>query len=139
MKLSVGKWTKIFLVGAFLGLSVLGFMIKLPSGFRHIDKELHALFYFLAAGFLNVLFANNKIHRHLLIFGILFVLGVTIEYAQEYSNTFLHKKIHGRYDKEDVQANLKGLIAFSIVWFIYFGFSLLTKRQPVSKSAEISQ
>lgn len=139
MKLSIGKWTKILLVGAFLGLSVFGFMIKLPSMFRHIDKEMHTLFYFLAAAFLNILFANNKIHRHLLIFGILFVLGVSIEYAQEYSNTFFHKKIHGRYDKEDVQANLKGLVAFSIVWFIYFGFRLLTKRQPVSKTAEISQ
>lgn len=139
MKLSVSNWTKIFLVGTFLGLSILGFMIKLPSSFRHIDKELHALFYFLAAAFLNVLFADNKIHRHLLIFGILFVLGVTIEYAQEYSNKFFHKKIHGRYDKEDVQANLKGLIAFSIVWFIYFGFRLLTKRQHLLKSEDINQ
>lgn len=139
MKLSIGKWVKIFLVGAFLGLSILGFMIKLPSGFRHIDKELHALFYFLAAAFLNILFVNRKIPNHLLIFVILFVLGVSIEYAQEYSNKFFHKKIHGRYDKEDVEANLKGLIAFSIVWFIYFGFSLLTKRLPVSKSADINQ
>lgn len=139
MKLSVGKWTKIFLVGAFLGLSVLGFMVKLPAAFRHIDKEMHTLFYFLAAAFLNVLFANNKIHRHLLIFVILFVLGVSIEYAQEYSNAFFHKKIHGRYDKADVEANLKGLIAFSIVWFIYFCFRLVTKKQPVSESSEISQ
>jgi hypothetical protein len=139
MKLSVGKWAKIFLVGALLGLSILGFMIKLPSSFRHIDKELHTVFYFLAAAFLNLLFANNKIRRHLLIFVILLVLGVTIEYAQEYSNKFFHAKIHGRYDKEDVQANLKGLIAFSIVWFIYFGFSLLTKRQHLLKSEDINQ
>lgn len=139
MKLSVGKWTKIFLVGAFLGLSILGFMIKLPSAFRHIDKEMHTLFYFLAAAFLNILFGNRKIPNHLLIFVILFVMGVSIEYAQEYSNTFLHKKIHGRYDKADVEANLKGLIAFSIVWFIYFGFKLLTKRQRLLNNEDINQ
>lgn len=138
MKLSVSIRVKIFLALAFLGCSILGFMVKLPSVFRHHDKEMHALFYFLGAAFLNVLFANNKIHRHILIFSILFVFGVSIEYAQEYSNKFFAKRIHGRFDKADVQANLKGLIAFSVVWFIYLGFSFLTKKQQVSKRTEIS-
>jgi hypothetical protein len=127
MSLQLKSWTKIFLVFAFAGLSVLGFMIKLPSAFRHVDKEMHSIFYFMAAAFLNLLFAERKIARHLLIFGILYLFGVSIEYAQEYSNKFFHVRIHGRYDKEDILSNLKGLIAFSIPWFLYVVFSFVSK------------
>ena len=98
--------------------AVVGFMVKLPSGFRHMDKELHATFYFLAAAFLNVLFAGTKIARHALIFIALYLFGVAVEYAQEFSNKFYYKRIHGRFDPEDVQWNLKGLIAFSLLWFL---------------------
>jgi hypothetical protein len=100
-------------------LSIVGFMIKLPSSFRHIDKELHALFYFSAAAFLNILFTNKNIINHFLIFLLLFLFGVIIEYAQEYSNALFHIKIHGRFDLEDVQANLKGLILFSLIWIFF--------------------
>jgi VanZ family protein len=100
-------------------LSIVGFMIKLPSSFRHIDKELHALFYFSAAAFINILYANKKIIKHLVIFLLLFLFGVMIEYTQEYSNTLFHIKIHGRFDLEDVQANLKGLILFSLMWLFF--------------------
>ena len=129
MKLAFSNSTKLFLVMACCIFSIIGFMVKLPSGFRHFDKELHSLFYFLAAAFLNVLFTNKRIGIHILIFIILFLFGVSIEYAQEYSNKLLHTRIHGRFDIEDVQSNLKGLIAFSILWIIYYVFSLLTIKK----------
>ncbi|NOT94496.1 hypothetical protein [Ferruginibacter sp.] len=119
MKSLLNNRTKILLVAACFALSIYGFMIKLPSAFRHYDKELHSLFYFLAAAFLNILFTNKKITIHLLLFGILYLFGMAIEYVQEYSNKFFHKRIHGRYDIEDIQSNLKGLIAFSLLWIIY--------------------
>ena len=119
--MKLNTWTKLFLVSAAFIVAVICFMIKLPAGFKHIDKELHAAFYFLAAAFLNFLFANKKIGIHLLIFVVLFLFGILIEYAQEYSNKILHEKIHGRFDPEDVKSNLKGLVAFSICWMVYVG------------------
>lgn len=118
MKLSSSQ--KIFLTIVCFVIAIIGFMVKLPSVFRHYDKELHTLFYFLAAGFLNVLFADNKLTRHILIFAVLCLFSISIEYAQEYSNKLLHKTIHGRYDPEDVKANLTGLVAFSVLWMIYY-------------------
>jgi hypothetical protein len=100
-------------------MSVVGFLIKLPSGFRHADKELHALFYFSAAAFLNILFTNKKVLVHIVIFAVLYLFGMAIEYAQEYSNKLFHKRIHGRYDVEDIRANFKGLVLFSVLWIMY--------------------
>ena len=100
-------------------LALVGFMVKLPSGFRHIDKELHALFYFLAAAFLNILFTKKRVLVHILIFAALYYIGIAIEYAQAYSNELLHKRIHGRYDPEDVRANLNGLLLYSALWIVY--------------------
>lgn len=111
--------TKLILVILCLFVSVAGFLIKLPSGFRHVDKELHSLFYFLAAAFLNLLFVYKSVTRHALVFAVLYFFGIAIEYAQDYSNKFFHKRIHGRFDPEDVQANLKGLLFFSAVWIVY--------------------
>lgn len=111
-------------------------MIKLPSVFRHFDKELHSLFYFLAAAFLNILFTNKKITIHLLIFGILYLFGMAIEYAQEYSNKFFHKRIHGRYDIEDIQSNLKGLIAFSLLWIIYVMLCYAYKKITIKNAVK---
>jgi len=129
MKLPLNKWTKIILATVCFAIAIIGFMIKLPSSFRHFDKELHSLFYFLAAAFLNLLFTNKKIAGHLFIFGSLYLFGVAIEYAQAYSNKLLHVRIHGRYDQEDVQSNLRGLIAFSILWIIGVAFlSVYNKR-----------
>ena len=111
---------KVVLVTGWLLVSIVGFMVKLPRGFRHYDKELHAAFYFMAAAFLNILFANGKFTRHILIFGLLLLFSVTIEYAQEYSNKLLRKRIHGRFDPEDVKYNLRGLIGFSLLWVPYW-------------------
>jgi hypothetical protein len=119
MTLKINNWVKALLVFICLILSVVGFMIKLPSAFRHYDKELHAVFYFCAAGFLNVLFTNGKFTRHLLIFILLYIFSVSIEHAQEYSNKLFHTRIHGRYDPEDIKYNLRGLIAYSVVWIFY--------------------
>lgn len=100
-----------------------------------MDKELHALFYFLAAAFLNILFAKRNLIVHLVIFGFLFVFGYCIEMAQEYSNKFFRSRIHGRFDPEDVEWNLKGLVYFSIVWVIYQGLRyLLRKPAPVTET-----
>jgi hypothetical protein len=43
---------------------------------------------------------------------------MAIEYAQAYSNRFFRKRIHGRFDPEDLEWNLKGLIAFSVLWVL---------------------
>ena len=136
MTLLLSNRVKILLVAACFAASIYGFMIKLPSAFRHYDKELHSLFYFLAAAGLNILFAKRKIIIHLLIFGMLYFLGVAIEYAQEYSNKFFHKRIHGRYDVEDIQSNVKGLLAFSILWVLYTGLGFVYKKAVVKKVAD---
>lgn len=136
MKLFLNKKNSLLLVALFLVFSIIGFMVKLPSAFRHYDKELHSLFYFLAAAFLNILFAKKRFTIHILIFAFLFLLGMCIEYAQEYSNQFFRKRIHGRYDKEDVLSNLKGLIAFSVVWVIYAGVTFFIKKPAMQKEAD---
>jgi VanZ family protein len=123
----------------FLVLSIIGFMVKLPSVFRHYDKELHSLFYFLAAAFLNILFAKKRFTKHILIFAFLYLLGMSIEYAQEYSNQFFRKRIHGRYDKEDVLSNLKGLITFSVVWVIYVGIAFFIKKPAMQQETDKSK
>ena len=61
---------------------------------------------------------------------ILYLFGITIEFAQEYSNSLFHSRIHGRYDPEDVKYNLKGLIAFSVIWICYIiGTSVYNKLE----------
>ena len=119
---------KYFTVAICIGLSCYGFLIKLPLPFRKIDTELHALFFFIAAAFLNVLFKTKKLNNHLLIFGMLFLFGSLIEFAQDYSNKLLHKKIHGNFDPNDLRFNLIGLTAFSIFWFIYYLITLIWKK-----------
>jgi hypothetical protein len=138
MKLKLGMRIKMLMVFIFLILSILGFMIKLPVAFRHSDKELHAVFYFAAACFLNILFTNKKAVIHVMIFAILYLFGIAIEYAQEYSNKFFHTKIHGRYDPEDVKYNLTGLVLFSAIWILYMLSvlaykGLILKRQKIVK------
>lgn len=127
--MKLDKWTKVYFTGIFIASSVFGFMIKLPAVFRHNDKLLHSLFYFLAAAFLNILFANVKLFRHVILFIFLFLFGVGIEFAQEFSNKFLHKKIHGRFDIEDIHANLNGLILFTLIWIVYFFFTKISKEK----------
>jgi hypothetical protein len=118
MKIGLTTSQRILFAFVCFAIAIFGFMLKLPSVFRHMDKELHATFYFLAAAFLNILFAKRKLVRHVVIFIALYLFGMTIEFAQAYSNKFFRKRIHGRFDPEDVQWNLKGLIAFSLVWIL---------------------
>ncbi|RYZ62647.1 MAG: hypothetical protein EOO14_01660 [Chitinophagaceae bacterium] len=129
MKTSLSVSQRMLMVIFFFVVAVIGFMVKLPPAFRHIDKELHAAFYFLAAAILNVLFAKTKLIKHIVIFGSLYLFGIAIEFAQAYSNQFFHKRIHGRFDPEDVRWNLKGLALFSMLWLICAGFILIYKRR----------
>lgn len=118
MKFKIGTGTKIAIVIFCFIASVIGFLVKLPSAFRHIDKELHFAYYFLAAALLNILFGIRNFAKHILVSVILYFFGVGIEFAQEMYNKVFHVRFHGRYDPEDVKANLEGLAAFSIVWVI---------------------
>lgn len=128
MAFKLNNWGKAILVFICLAASIVGFMVKLPSVFRHHDKFLHAAFYFLAAAFLNILFSNRKLYWHILIFVILYLFSISIEYAQEYSNKFFRVRIHGRYDPEDVKYNLYGLVAFSALWLLYWLASMSMKK-----------
>ncbi|MGN6417283.1 MAG: hypothetical protein ACTHMC_07320 [Pseudobacter sp.] len=136
MEIKLNNWVKVFLVFVCLVVSVVGFMIKLPSVFRGHDKELHAVFYFLAAAFLNILFTNGRFTVHILIFAILYFFSVGIEYAQEYSNKLLRKRIHGRYDPEDVKQNLKGLLAYSLLWITYRLGVFVYRRSTLKEASE---
>lgn len=129
MKPFLSPAKKYLLVFVCMAAAIYGFMIKLPSGFRHIDKELHSLFYFLAAAFFNLLFVKRSFIKHGVVFVLLYLFGAGIELAQEYSNRFFRNRIHGRYDPEDVQANLTGLIAFSAVWCVVVVLLLLFKKE----------
>ena len=133
MKIRLKAWQKVLIVLVCFAVAILGFMIKLPSGFRHIDKQLHAAFYFGAAAFLNVLFAGTKFLRHVIIFIVLYLFGMTIEYSQEYSNRFFHRRIHARFDPEDIQSNLNGLLAFSMVWIVSTIIILVYKKAFLKK------
>ena len=119
---------RLLIMGVFFTVAVIGFMVKLPSLFRHFDKELHASFYFLAAAFINILFMTKKLKWHVLKFVLLASFGVLIEFSQAYSNKFFHKRIHGRFDPEDLKWNLLGLISFSVLWLIYMGTAILYKK-----------
>lgn len=109
------------------------FLIRLPIPFRHVDKELHAIFFFLAAVFLNILFKVKKLNSHLLIFGMLFLFGALIEFTQEYSNNLFHKKIHGNFDQQDLKFDLLGLLSFSIIWFLTLIVSFIPKSFKENK------
>ena len=125
---------RIILTVLCFGIALAGFMVKLPAVFRHHDTELHTLFYFLAAGFLNILFVKRSLAGHLLVFALLYLMGMGIEYAQEYSNSLVRQPIHGRYDSEDIDANLKGLVYFSVVWAGYIVLWYATRSTRSIKS-----
>lgn len=118
--------TIILVVGTLVSLFC--FMIKLPVPFRGIDTSLHALFFFLASAFINLLFGVKTIKTHLLIFGMLFLFGTLIEFAQEYSNTLVRKRIHGNFDPQDLKFNLMGLSFFSLIWFSYYIIGKLIRK-----------
>jgi hypothetical protein len=128
MKFGLTVRQRVFIVLTLFAIAIIGFMLKLPSGFRHIDKELHTAFYFGAAAFLNILFARTNLLRHAAIFIALYLFGMAIEWAQAYSNRFFRTRIHGRFDPEDLQSNLYGLVAFSAVWFVVVVVMLAYKK-----------
>ncbi len=132
MKINLTTGQKIFIASFCFAIAVIGFMVKLPSAFRHYDKVLHSVFYFLAAAFLNILFAK----RHIVIFIFLYLFGIGIELSQAYSNKLLKTRIHGRYDPEDVQSNLKGLIVFSVLWCLYKLIRFVLKKDALHKLQE---
>ena len=138
MKLNLSIWSKLFIAVFCFGIAVVGFMLKLPAVFRGMDKEMHAAFYFLAAAFLNILFAKRNLIIHACIFGFLYLFGYGIELAQEYSNKFFHKRIHGRFDPEDVASNLQGLLYFSAVWIVVVALSLLFRKTSAATEVEVS-
>lgn len=127
MKIHLSLWQKMALAAAAFAVAIPGFMIKLPSVFSHYDKQLHSLFYFLAAGFLNILFAKRSLLIHAFIFAGLYAFGMAIEYAQQYSNTYFQQRIHGNADPEDIHANLTGLIAFSSLWMVYLVIAYIAR------------
>jgi hypothetical protein len=97
-------------------------MLKLPRIFHHFDKELHALFYFFAAFVLTALYPK----KHVFIALFLAFFGVCIEVAQHLSNRLFVKRIHGRFDSEDVIANCKGIIFFSFIYICWRLFKKIT-------------
>jgi hypothetical protein len=136
-------WQKIVVTIAAFAVAIICFMVRLPSSFSHVDKELHTLFYFLAAALLNILFAKRNVLIHAFIFGLLYTFGVCIEYAQQYSNTYLHKKIHGNADPEDIHANLQGLIVFSALWICYaatmFVWNAIKRKDASGNAPSVKQ
>lgn len=119
LNFSDNKNFKLYLALTLFAFSIVGFMMKLPRFFHHYDKELHALFYFFATCFLLLLYSK----RWFIIPVSLFVFGVLIELAQNFSNKIsiriIGKRIHGRFDPEDIFFNLLGiligLVAFSLL------------------------
>jgi hypothetical protein len=114
-------------IGLLLTLLILfffGFMIKLPSIFRHHDRELHFLFYLLNAIFFNLILGKEKLTNLIIIFFSLLFFGIGIEVLQELSNHISTKKIHGNFDPVDVFYNVMGLIVATLFW----GVSLMLKK-----------
>ncbi len=122
------------LIAICFGLAVYCFMIKLPVPFRKIDKECHALFFFSAAAFLNVLLQIRKPGQHFLVFCILFLFGVLIEFSQDYSNQFFRKRIHGNFDPLDLKYNTTGASLFSVLWCGWYVMQLFGKSKQNSPS-----
>ena len=51
---------------------------------------------------------------------MLLFFSVLIEFAQEYSNVFFNKCIHGKFDSQDLKYNIFGLLGFSFFWMFYY-------------------
>jgi hypothetical protein len=119
----VNTTSKIIIVIICFILAITGFLIKIPVPLRGNDKLLHTAFYFMAAAFLNLLFKK----RHIIIFILLALFGVLIEYLQQLSNKITGTRIHGRFDVEDIYANLKGLLLYSAIALVFFLLSRIYK------------
>ena len=126
---------KIIIVFICLICSLIGFLVKIPVPLRGHDKLEHAAFYFLAAAFLHILFRKGLI----LILLILALFGVLIEYLQQVANKVMHSHIHGRFDVEDIQANLKGLAVYAALALLIFAFRYLGKSGDKKEDQNIKQ
>lgn len=104
----------IILVICFI-CAVIGFLVKIPVPLRGNDKLLHSVFYFGAAAFLHILFGRGLV----VILISLALFGVMIEYLQPLCNKIFHTRIHGRFDKEDIYANLKGLAVYTAIAVVF--------------------
>ena len=113
------KKSDIAIILSLVAISFIGFMIRLPSIFRHHDRELHFLFYLLISIFFNLIYAQKKIINHFIIFFVFLIFGIGIEIFQELSNHLFDKKIHGRFDPVDIFCNVSGLVFASLFWFFY--------------------
>jgi hypothetical protein len=109
---------KLVIVLLCLVLATVGFLIKIPVALRGNDKLLHTGFYFCAAAFFHLLFRKGIA----IILLILALFGVLIEYLQPLMNKLTHSNIHGRFDKEDIYANCKGLALYVgvalVIWVV---------------------
>lgn len=112
----------IILVTCFV-FAVIGFLIKIPVPLRGNDKLLHTLFYFGAAAFLHVLFGRGLVF----ILAGLALFGVMIEYLQPLCNKIFHTRVHGRFDKEDIYANLKGLAFYTAIAVVFLSIRYLVR------------
>ena len=124
--MNVSKYRNALIV-FFFTAAIAGFMIKLPAPLRKTDKECHALFFFLAAAFLNAVLQIKKPGKHLLVFCFLILFGIIIEISQDFSNHFFKRRIHGHFDPMDVKYDLAGAIAFSVVWLVWYGLKAIGK------------
>ncbi|NCI47101.1 hypothetical protein [Sediminibacterium soli] len=107
---------------------LIGFLIKIPKPLRGNDKLLHTAFYFCAAGFLQLFFPKKL----LVICLFLLLFGIGIEYLQEYSNTITHTRIHGRFDREDIYANAKGLALYLPIGIVFWIWAERRKKRQSS-------
>lgn len=131
--------TKVFIAFFCTLAAFIGFMVKLPSEFHRIDKLLHAGFYCCAAAFFNLLFEAKSVWKHAIIFALLFLFGVGIEFAQESWNRWFHVRIHGRFDPEDIRANLKGLLLFSGIWLLLMAGRLVFRGRKGVEGGKVGE
>lgn len=104
---------------AFVIISYAGFMLKLPSIFIGLDKELHFAFYFFASAFLSVVLYKRSSFAYLMAIAVLLMFGVFVEATQEISNDIIGRKIHGNFDREDIKYNFFGVITYMFFWLHY--------------------
>jgi hypothetical protein len=114
----IKNYSSIFICSFFL-CSIIGFMIRLPKIFHHIDKELHGIFYFITVIIFSVIYPK----KWGIVSAILTVFGIMIELAQHFSNKiticFFGKAIHGRFDLEDIKYNIFGLILGLLFYHLF--------------------
>jgi len=102
----------------FFACSLIGFMVRLPFIFHNCDKLLHALFYVVAAIFINMLYPKKW---YITVIGLT-TFGIIIEFLQEYSNKLSirisGKILHGNFDFQDVKYNTIGVVIGTLCFFI---------------------